>query len=91
MRMVYMSTEQDELDFARRAASYMAADPKIFTYTDGPIQQGCLFAVRFGLGDDCVVVMRLAHDHVPTNFQNLIREVPAAPPPVDAEVDDSIF
>jgi len=87
MRMVYMSTEQEEQEFARRAAACMAANPKIWTFTDGEIQPGCLFAMRYGLGDDCVVVMRLSDYHVPTNFQNLIREFPATAPAPEQPLD----
>lgn len=71
MRMTHISAEQAQIDFAKRAAEAFAAEPKMFTF--GDLKPGSLLAMRYGLGDDCVVVMRLDPDHEPVNYQQLIR------------------
>ena len=72
MRMVYIENDREQQDFAERAAKKFAEDPKIVTYTDKEIEPGCFFAVRWGLGEDCVVVLKIDEFHVPTNYQNLV-------------------
>jgi hypothetical protein len=76
--MMIMTTAQEEiesLDFAKRAANRFAKDKKLTTYTDSEISQGCLFAMRWGLCDDCVVVFRLDDSFTPINYQQLIKQV----------------
>lgn len=75
MRMVHLSTEREVQAFAERAARCFAKNPRYWTFSDGdgPVA-GELFALRWGLGDDCVVVFRIG-DEMPVNFQQLIREV----------------
>lgn len=73
MRSVYTDEVKCEIEFAEKAAAHFAAHPEHSTYTEGEIISGCLFAVRWGLGDDCVLVFKLDENHVPTNYQNLVR------------------
>lgn len=73
MRAVYAGDVVRELDFAKKAAKHFAENPKHSSYTDGDITSGCLLALRWGLGDDCVLVLQLDESHVPTNYQNLVR------------------
>lgn len=75
--MTYMDHEQETQAFARRAAAHFAKEPGHYTYTDGEIQAGELFAMRYGLGDDCVVVFRIDGAFTPTNYQELVREYQA--------------
>jgi hypothetical protein len=72
MRSVYSSDIKQEFEFAEKAAAHFAAHPEHSTYTDGEIVPACFFAVRWGLGDDCVVVLKLDENHTPTNYQNLV-------------------
>ena len=74
MRMVYMSEDDRVKIFAKEAAKHFASNEEHYTYTGGDIEAGCLFALRWGLGDDCVVVFRLDEDFEPTNYQQLIRQ-----------------
>ncbi|MCK5611126.1 hypothetical protein KAR91_55145 [Candidatus Pacearchaeota archaeon] len=73
MRMTYLSEEHEVEEFAKRAAKHFARDEKLSTFTDKEIGSGCLFALRFGLGQDCVVVFRLDENFEPTNYQQLVR------------------
>ena len=78
-----MSFETERQEFAKRAAACFAKDPRKWTYTDGDIREGCLFAMRFGLGNDCVVVFRLDPEYEPVNYFYAIpdaaNEAPDAP------------
>ena len=73
MRMTTRGDELDQLAFAEKAAADFKANPKHWTFTDGAIKPGALFAVRWGLGEDCVLVLKLDDSHEPTNYQNLVR------------------
>lgn len=74
MRMINLEIDTEREEFARRAAVHFAENSKLYTYTDGNIEPGCWFALRFGLGNDCVVVFKLDEFDEPTNYQQLIRE-----------------
>lgn len=74
MRMVYMNEDDDIRIFARKAAWHFAKHEEHYTYAGGKIEAGCLFALRWGLGDDCVLVFRLDEDFEPTNYQQLIKQ-----------------
>jgi len=79
MRTVYTGQIEDELAFARKAAAHFAREPKHSTYTDGAIEPGCFLAIRWGLGEDCVVVVKLDDAHVPTNYAEIVRQFEVAP------------
>jgi hypothetical protein len=72
-RMTRVSEELARLQFAEKAAAHFAAHPEHWTFTDGDIVPGCLFAVRWGLGKDCVLVLKLDDYELPVNFQEIIR------------------
>jgi hypothetical protein len=79
MRTVYPSQIEDELAFARKAAAHFAAHPEHSTYTDGEIKPDCFLAIRWGLGEDCVVVVKLDEMHVPTNYAEIVRQFQVQP------------
>lgn len=72
MRMTTIYDEQARMDFAQRAAKHFSDNPHIQSYTDGEIVAGCLFALRMGLGKDCVLVFQLDEFFEPTNYQNIV-------------------
>lgn len=74
MRGIQLEDQLEQIEFAKRAAAKFAGDPKMFTYTDKDIQPGCLFAMRWGMGDDCVVVFKLDDYFEPTNYHQLIKD-----------------
>lgn len=79
MRLVHEETLLEELEFARRAAKHFAAEPKHASFTSGEIEPGCLIALRWGLGNDCVLVLKLDEFHEPTIYGEIVRQfqVPA--------------
>lgn len=74
MRSVYIDDEHNMEGFARRAAKHFAENEETRSFTDGDIERGCLFALRFGLGNDCVVVFEIGENIEPTNYQELVKE-----------------
>jgi hypothetical protein len=74
MRGVTAEDIEAELAFARKAAANFAQHPEHATF--GNIEPGGLFAVRWGLGNDCVLVLKLDETHTPTNYQQLVKEIP---------------
>lgn len=77
MRQVQITELTEEIAFAEKAARVFAESPTLVTYTETDIVPGCFFAVRWGLGEDCVVVLKLDDDHIPTNYAQLIRRFQA--------------
>lgn len=73
MEHTTMGQTMEIVEFAKRAADCFSSDDKIATFTDARIESGCLFALRWGLGDDCVVVFRLG-DMAPVCFDQLIEK-----------------
>jgi hypothetical protein len=39
----------------------------------GEIEPGCWLALRWGMGKDCVLVLKLDEFEQPVNFQNIIK------------------
>lgn len=72
MRMTTAWEELELIRFVERASEDFEAHPEHITYTDGEIVPGCLFAVRWGLGKDCVLVFKLDEFFQPVNYQNVI-------------------
>lgn len=73
MRFINLNEQDRQTTFAREAAAYFAEDSQCKTYTSGDITPGCLFAIRWGGGDDCVAVIKLDDFHEPTCYENIIK------------------
>lgn len=88
-RMVLLSDELNQIEFAKKAAAFFASHAEKSSY--GDIDPGSFIALRWGLGDDCVLVLKLDEYHVPTNYAQLVRQVPPEPTPPPSIDDDSFF
>ena len=75
MRMVYIEEEEEVIKFAIRAAKKFSKDPILVSYTDDKIKSGCLFALKWGLIEDCVLVFKLDDNFMPVKYHHLIKEV----------------
>lgn len=90
MRATTEQEDQEVLDFAKRAAAAFAENPKWTTFSSGDSPScGDLFALRWGLGEDCVLVIRVDESFLPVLFQQIIarkqdRALDAAPAPEPA-------
>ena len=65
-------SEQDE--FALKAAEWFAEHPGGHTFTLGDVKPECLLGIRWGLGGDCVVVVRLHEYATVLNYTNIIKQ-----------------
>jgi len=72
MKITYLDEEQKVLDFVRAAAEHFEKHPKHYSFTTGEIEPGCLLALRWGLGEDCVLIFRLDEYFQPIIFQQAI-------------------
>ena len=73
MQMTSLSERKEKDQFAERAARYLKENPEKYSYTDGEIKQGEYFGIRFGMGNDCVVVFLIGDEVL--NYQQILDEV----------------
>lgn len=71
MQMIRLSDQQERNAFALKAATWFTNHPEHYTF--GDLEPGSWFGMRFGVGEDCVVVFRIG-DEEPVNYQQLIRK-----------------
>lgn len=73
MRVINLCEEKGEEELAKEAARHFVEHPKHHTY--GNLKSGSFLAIRFGLGEDCVVVVKIDSMHEPVNYQYLISKM----------------
>ena len=74
MKQVTVTELLAEIEFAERAAKYFEEHHDITTYTDGEIEPGCYFAIRWGFGNDCVLVLKLDENYEQKIYANIIKK-----------------
>jgi hypothetical protein len=74
-RMTTEAETMEVLEFAKKAARKFKKNPSFVTYTEHLPVPGCLLAMRWGMGEDCVLVIKLDESFEPVNFQQLIKTV----------------
>lgn len=72
VRMINLVEQDEETAFARRAAIAFAKDSSMVTF--GDLEPGSFLAMRWGLDDDCVVVLKLSDSFEPRNYMNIIKK-----------------
>lgn len=72
MRLTTEKQELDQLAFAQDAARMFSKHPEFTTF--GNIAPGEFLALRWGIGGDCVLVVKLDEFHEPTNYTGLIKK-----------------
>lgn len=75
-----MTTETEErelLVFIGRASKHFAEHREHSSFTDSEIEPGCFFGVRWGLGDDCVLVFKISEEFEPRIYQQCIKKAGA--------------
>ena len=73
MRSTTEKDETERLAFAKLAAAAFSRDKNMATF--GDISPGGFLALRWGMGNDCVLVVRLDENETPVNYQQLVRTV----------------
>lgn len=77
-RHVYMSHEVERQEFAEKAARHFKANPQHWSFSSGDITAGEWIALRWGLGDDCVLVFKVG-DEEPIIYGGLVGSVEDTP------------
>jgi len=71
MKDTYIQSESQTLDFVKEAAAFFGKNEKHSTYTKDDIAEGCLFAMRFGQFNDCIIVFKLDDYFEPIKFKEV--------------------
>ena len=70
MRLTTFEEEKEISDFAKQAARAFKHNSDLEYF--GTLKKGNLFAMRWGIMEDCVLVIKLDSDFEPVNFQNIV-------------------
>jgi len=73
MRLTYMSDCEEIQDFAKRAATWFSENSEGSAFSDKGLTPGCFLALRWGLGEDCVAVLKLDEVFEPIIYGQLIK------------------
>ena len=73
--MQMTSTQEMErlIAFTRKAAEVLRDNNNLVTFTDGDIEPGCLFGVRWGIGGDCLLILKIDEFAPIINMQQALR------------------
>ena len=72
MRQYEATEETERLEFARLAAKHFEDHPENITFTLNNPDKGAYMAMRWGLGLDCVLVVKLCEYFEPVNYVQFI-------------------
>lgn len=80
MRGVWPHEQDEERAFADKAAKHFADNPGHGSFSsDGDLKPGAWLALRWGGGNDCVVVLKISEDHEPVNYYELVTKYTRRP------------
>ena len=85
MKMTSIAEQMIELEFVSRAAKHFEENPKHFTF--GETKPGELWGVRWGMGENCVLVIKLDEEKPLAIYQNEIRKIHQPPAPIDRLIE----
>lgn len=71
-RMTTFNEEKERMEFAKKAAKHFAEDLKYCSY--GDLAPGSYLALRWGLGNDGVLVLKLDENYESVNYQGLVKQ-----------------
>jgi len=69
-RTTSIAQEKTQIKFAEEAAEYFTKHPEHSSY--GDLVPGSFIALRWGLGDDCVLVLKLDEYFQNVNYQQAV-------------------
>jgi len=73
MEVICLKNYSEEVEFAKRAGRHFAENSNHHTFTDCDIDESTFLAVRWGLLEDCVVVIKRNKNHKPKIYEGLGR------------------
>ena len=76
MRLINPNQEKEAFEFAERAARAFLDDEKMCSYTDdGNIERGQYLALRWGLDNGCVLVLKIDDGFEPRVYEQMAQKV----------------
>ena len=72
MKSTTISDEQAMIEFVRKVAADFEKHPEHHSY--GELGQGNYLALRWGLGEDCVLVLKQDDYFIPVNYQQAVKK-----------------
>lgn len=72
MRSTDLNETEREAAFAKQAASAFKLNPRLATFGDP--DKGSYIAIRWGLMDRGVLVLKIDPDHEPVNYRDIITD-----------------
>jgi hypothetical protein len=69
-KMAYVEDEVKQIEFAKVAAKHFEEHPEHSSF--GDIKPGGFLDLRWGMGEDCVYVLKIDETHIPTIYQQII-------------------
>lgn len=72
MRSINIEEENERQAFAKKAAECFRLNPGYRTFSDGPLAPGKWLGIRWGAGEDCVVVLKIHEYEEIVNYTNII-------------------
>jgi len=72
MKVVFVDREREVIEFAERAAQRFFENPEQHIYPTGQVEEGILFAVRWGRHERAVLVFKLDEYFEPRIYGDLV-------------------
>lgn len=73
MEIVRIEEYNEEVEFAKRAGKHFSENKECTTFTDSDIDESTFIAIRWGMLEDCVVVVKRDESHKPKIYEALGR------------------
>ncbi len=73
MRVTYITEEKEVQEFALKAAKKFKEKPEYCSLSYEQIKPGCLLALRWGLTDTSVLVLKVDESFEPVVYQSIIK------------------
>ncbi|RPI52624.1 MAG: hypothetical protein EHM49_05275 [Deltaproteobacteria bacterium] len=70
--MAYLSEDMNQIEFVKHAAKNFKENPEHASF--GDTTPGSLLALRWGMGGDCILVLKIDEDHESTVYQQIIKK-----------------
>src|SRR3989304_310501 len=77
-RMTYLSNELEQIEFVKKASQDLTEN--LHHNSFGELTPGSLLAMRWGLMDNCILVLKLDVQFTPVNYEEVIKAEKKNPP-----------
>lgn len=71
-RVTSIDQENEKIEFVKKAAARFKDSPELATFTEGEIEPGCFFAVRWGMHNRAILIFKLDDCFEPVIYGDVI-------------------